>query len=444
MFQKLRLKLTLINVSIILILFLLLIASAYWFAQINLNRSTQLMARRIMTDIQTDEISDWPPHRSNQPAGPDRPRTEQPPESRPFGPPDKSAGNPAWRPPGPNFFFVKTSPAGEIIFQSSGQHLEQDRLTDLTAAVLKETEAEGTLTLEQTSYFYLKAPYVNSQDAITIIVFHDFTPEIDMLRLILTALLAVGAVCAVLSFGASFYMANRAMIPIKRAWQQQQDFLSDASHELRTPLTVIQTNLDIVRSSPDETVASQDKWLDNIQEESICMQNLVNSLLFLARADSNHQPLTKQSFCLTTALIQAVAPFEAVALQRKLHLAVDVPPAVEMYGDAARIKQVIAILLDNALRHTPPGGNILVALSRAGSKTTLTITDTGEGIEAEHLDKIFDRFYQVDKSRQKGGSGLGLAIARWIVENHEGSITAASTPGTGTTFSIELPARSNA
>jgi two-component system sensor histidine kinase CiaH len=443
MFQKLRLKLTLINVSIILVLFLLLIASAYWFAQINLNRHIQSLAQKVMTEIQMGKITDWPPRRffqaGNHEGGPGG---GEPPPRIPLGPPDGPRENRAGEPPGPNLFFVKTSPAGEITFHSSSLPFDPANLTPLTALALAQNFTEGNLSFDQTSYFYLKAPLVN--EAGTVILFHDFTPETDMLRSILTALLAVGAGCAVLSFGASFYMASRAMIPIKRAWQQQQDFLSDASHELRTPLTVIQTNLDIVRSSPDETVASQDKWLDNIQEESICMHNLVNSLLFLARADSNHQPLTKQNFCLTTALIQAAAPFEAVAIQKKIHLTVDALPALQMYGDEARIKQVIAILLDNALRHTPPGGNILTVLSRCGSKTTLAITDTGEGIEAEHLDKIFDRFYQVDKSRQKGGSGLGLAIARWIVESHEGSITAASTPGTGTTFFVEMPAAGNA
>ncbi|WP_371378284.1 sensor histidine kinase [Sporomusa aerivorans] len=438
MFQKLRLKLTLINVSIILVLFLMLIASAYWFAQINLNRHTRSLAQKLMTDIQAGKLTDWPPRRNIRDRAPEGPPGAGPaPVVPPLGPPDTPYGGP----PGPNFFFVKTNPAGAITFQSSGQPLDSANLESLAALVLEQSVPEETLAFGQTSYFYLKAPLANETG--TVILLHDFTQENDMLRSILTALLAVGAVCAVLSFGASFFMASRAMIPIKRAWQQQQDFLSDASHELRTPLTVIQTNLDIVRASPDETVASQDKWLENIQEESLCMQNLVNSLLFLARADSNHQPLAKQNICLSTALIQAVAPFEAVAIQKKIHLAVDAPPFIEVYGDEARLKQVIAILLDNGLRHTPPGGNMLLVLSHTGSKTILTITDTGEGIEAEHLDKIFNRFYQVDQSRQKGGSGLGLAIARWIVESHGGSITASSTPGAGTTFTVEIPGKSN-
>ncbi|TWH47414.1 cell wall metabolism sensor histidine kinase WalK [Sporomusa sp. KB1] len=425
MFQKLRLKLTLINVAIMLALFFLLICGTYFFAKIDMTKHTNAGLQRITADIQAGIISDLP----QRPSG-----TGRDPRPLPPGPPPISPPGP---PPGPNFFFVKTSPEDAITFQSSNQPLDASRLTALTNQALQATANQDTLILEETSYIYLKAPLDNQYG--TVIVFHDLTQETNMLQLVLTTLLAVGLVCAILSFGASFYMANRAMVPIKKAWRQQQDFLSDASHELRTPLTIIQTNLDIVQDSLDETVASQSKWLNNIQEESICMKNLVNSLLFLARADSTQQPLKKQLVFLDAALRQAIAPFEAVAQQHSLVLEVHASSAMEVYGDEAQLKQVIAILLDNASRHTAPGGKISVALSQAGSKIILTVSDSGEGIAAEHLDKIFDRFYQVDKSRNKGGSGLGLSIAKWIIENHGGSITVTSIPGEGTIFTVQLP-----
>lgn len=269
------------------------------------------------------------------------------------------------------------------------------------------------------------------------------TQEDNTLQLVLTTLIAAGLICALLSFGVNFYLANLAMRPIKSAWQQQHDFLSNVSHELRTPLTVIQTNLDIVRESLDETVASQLKWLDNIQEESTCMKNLVNSLLFLARADCNQHVPKKSFFPVDIIISEALAPFEAVAKQKNLSLQVQTIPGIEGYGDEAQLKQVLAILLDNGCRHTAPGGKITVALTKASSKTKITVTDSGEGIAAEHLERIFDRFYQVDESRNKGNSGLGLAIAKWIIENHGGSITVSSTPRVGTVFTILLPSRCN-
>ncbi|SDE81148.1 sensor histidine kinase [Sporomusa acidovorans] len=435
MFQQLRLKLTLINVAIMLALFFLLICGTYFFLSININNRTESMSLRIATEVQTGLISDFPPRPRDFAKRLDNPPPPPPP------PPEPPSKLPVILPPLKfGFFFVKTSPEGTITFESSNQPLDADSLATLSEYALLLNDNYGTLTLEDTDYSYLKAPLDNPSG--WVIVFCDLTFEKTVLRLTLTILLTVGIFCAVLSFGTSFYLANRAMIPIKKAWQQQQDFISDISHELRTPLTVIQTNLDIVNESRDETVASQSKWLDNIQEESLCMRNLVNSLLFLARVDSKRQPLNKQHFCLDSALRQALAPFEAVIQQKNLCLTVQSTPAIEVYGDESQLKQVIVILLDNACRHTSPGGTISVSLLQAGNKAEINVTDSGEGIAPEHLERIFDRFYQVDKSRNKGGSGLGLAIAKWITESHGGSIAVSSMPDIGSTFTVNLPIHS--
>jgi len=438
MFHKLRLKMTLINVAIMLALFFLLICGTYFFAKNDMSRHTEAIAQRIVTEVQAGILQDFPLRFANG----SRKEGDFPP-NLPGPPPNPQAKAPGFMPPGPppgpTFFFVKTTPGGSIFFQSSNQSLETHVLSTITERALQESADQGTFLFDETTYFYRKGSLIDQPG--TVIVFHDATQEANILQLVLTTLIAVGLVCALLSFGASFYMANRAMIPIQEAWQQQHDFLSNASHELRTPLTVIQTNLDIVRESLDETVASQIKWLDNIQEESVCMKNLVNSLLFLARADSKQQTPKRNLFPADIIFSEAIAPFEAVAKQKKLTLEMELASGIEGYGDEAQLKQVLAILLDNASRHTPPGGTITVALSQINNKIQLTVADTGEGIEAKHLERIFDRFYQVDESRNKGGSGLGLSIAKWIVEDHGGAITANSTPGVGTAFTILLPVR---
>ena len=234
-------------------------------------------------------------------------------------------------------------------------------------------------------------------------------------------------------------MANRAMIPIQKAWQQQKDFLADASHELRTPLTVIRTNLDVVRGSPEDTVLSQSKWLDNIQEETVSMAKLVDSLLFLARVDSQQPLLHKRFFFFDKALAEAVIPFEPVAGAKGVLLKVASDAPVGYDGDEARIKQLVGILLDNAIRHTPSGGAVSVSLLKIDAKIMLSVVDTGEGIKAAALEKIFDRFFQVDNSRSSGSSGLGLAIAKVIAESHGGKISVSSAPGEGATFIAEFP-----
>lgn len=427
--NKLHRQLTLVNVTVILLLFLILVVGAYFFFRHDMNRRNDALAGRLVADIKSGQLTDLPQFKSAMP-GPHPPP--------PAGPP----AQPLVFPPGPpppmhNFFFLKTSPAGSVTFQSSGQPFAGSQLEALAAKVLADASPKGTIAFGQGQYTYYKSPLENETG--TLILFHDMEQDLDMLRILLTSLMVVGANCLLLSFAASFYMARRAIEPIKAAWRQQADFLSDASHELRTPLAVIQTNLDAVLNSSGETVASQHKWLSNIREESIHMAKLVDSLLFLARADSNQQLLDLRPFPLGKSLLRAAAPFEPLAAAKGITLKYAVDGTFTGYGDEVRIKQVIGILLDNAIRHTPAGGEVKVALAKYGPKTVLTITDTGEGIGPEYHDKIFDRFFQVDRSRNDSGTGLGLAIAKWIVESHGGTIEVNSVPGEGASFVVGLP-----
>jgi signal transduction histidine kinase len=425
MFLNLRLKLTIINASVIFLLFLFLITGTYYFSHLQMITRSREIAHKILTGVQAGRIHDLPVSFRELEGPPRRPELSGPLEA---------PGT--IKPPGPRFFFVKTSATGEIAFSSSDQPLPLEKLTELVAAATARDSSQGSIAIEDNDYPYLKTTDTNQE---TIIIFQDFSQENAMLRIQATAFVIAGIICVILSFCGSFFMANRAMQPIKKAWKQQQDFLSDASHELRTPLTVIQTNLDVVLDNQMETVASQTKWLQNIREESDQMAKLVNSLLFLARADSNQHMLDKQPFLLDHAVGLAVSPFEALAALKDIAIQLNMEHPVECYGDEARLKQVIGILLDNAIRHTPAGGTISIGLTRTENKTLLTVTDSGEGIGDTDLARIFDRFYQVDQSRSKGGAGLGLAIAKWIVEHHNGTIQVTSTPGVLTTFTIQLP-----
>ncbi|MDR7868240.1 MAG: HAMP domain-containing sensor histidine kinase [Sporomusaceae bacterium] len=432
MFQKLRLRLTLINAAIILTLFLFLTLGSYFFSQADMSRRADFLERRLVADIQRGMITDLPPRlqKDGPPSGPER---------------DSLTGGPADPPPPgsplSDFFFVKISPAGTIVFRSSGQPLAVSQLEELTKEAMQSGKPRGRINFAGNNYNYLKAQLEGQSagQAGTLVLFHDFSRETGMMGIVLTALTGVGFICVLLSFGASFWMANRAMIPIQKAWQQQKDFLADASHELRTPLTVIRTNLDVVRGSPEESVSSQSKWLDNIQEETVSMAKLVDSLLFLARVDSQQPLLLKRFFFFDEALMEAVSPFEAVAAAKGVFLKVSSDTPVGYDGDEARIKQLVGILLDNAIRHTPSGGVVSVSLLKINAKITLSVADTGEGIDAAVLEKIFDRFFQADNSRSGGSSGLGLAIAKVVAESHGGKISVSSAAGEGATFVAEFP-----
>ena len=200
--------------------------------------------------------------------------------------------------------------------------------------------------------------------------------------------------------------------------------------------------MEIVQDNPDELVKSQCKWLQNIQEETTHMTSLVDNLLFLARTDANQDVLERSDFCLQEAVGHAIGVFEPVACSKGVRLTegMDETP-ISFCGDENRLSQVVAILLDNAIRHTPAGGRVTVELEKKDSRIALSVSDNGAGIAPENLPHVFERFYQGDAAHASGKAGLGLAIAKSIVERHGGKIRATSQPRVETRLSIELPIR---
>lgn len=255
-------------------------------------------------------------------------------------------------------------------------------------------------------------------------------------KLIITVLISMGLV-----FISSWLLSKVAIAPIKAAWQKQLDFTADASHELRTPLSTIQTNLDVVLSNPDTTIESQMKWLENIKIENKRMSNLVSNLLLLSRADTNEAIINKEFLNLSALVSEVVMTYSTVAEHNDLVLTSTVQETISMCGDKDRIKQLLVILIDNAIKYNTPNGTVNIILSRNESCATIEISDTGIGIESEDIKCVFDRFYRGKQARlyNSDGSGLGLSIAKLITEEHEGKITAKSQTGKGTTFKIIMP-----
>lgn len=244
-----------------------------------------------------------------------------------------------------------------------------------------------------------------------------------------------------LVFISSWLLSKVAIAPIKAAWQKQLDFTADVSHELRTPLSTIQTNLDVVLSNPDATIESQMKWLENIKIENKRISNLVSNLLLLSRADTNEAIINKEFLNLSALVSEVVMTYSTVAEHNDLVLTSTVQETISMCGDKDRIKQLLVILIDNAIKYNTPNGTVNIILSRNESCATIEISDTGIGIESEDIKRVFDRFYRGKQARlyNSDGSGLGLSIAKLITEEHEGKITAKSQTGKGTTFKIIIP-----
>lgn len=219
--------------------------------------------------------------------------------------------------------------------------------------------------------------------------------------------------------------------------QAQQRFVADAAHELRAPLTAIQGNLELLYRYPE--MPPQDRMESVIQalQEARRLGRLVADMLALARGDAGHR-LKRESIELDRVLLEA---FESACHLSQQHRLTHELEPVRLVGDRDYLKQLALILLDNALKYTPPGGQVHLALSRQEGHAELQVSDTGSGIAPQDLPHVFDRFYRADQSRRRdpGGSGLGLSIAKWIVEQHGGEIWLESEPGEGTRAVVRLP-----
>jgi two-component system phosphate regulon sensor histidine kinase PhoR len=225
------------------------------------------------------------------------------------------------------------------------------------------------------------------------------------------------------------------------AERMRSDFIGNVSHELRTPLSAMKLMLETVLISDDDAEARA-LFLPQIQTEVERMIRLVEDLLELARSESGTVPLRRERFDLSDVATSAVNTFAQRAGSLGVELDLDAPEAVEVDADRGALTQVAVNLVDNALRHTPAGGSVVVAVQRDGADALLCVKDTGVGIPFADLPRVFERFYVVDRSRAREhtGTGLGLAIARHLVEAHGGSLVAESVYGEGATFTMRLPA----
>lgn len=239
---------------------------------------------------------------------------------------------------------------------------------------------------------------------------------------------------------------NQMLDQIEQAFTVQRRFIADASHELRTPLTAIRGNIDVLlrQAKIDEMPSRADtiEALDDVRRESTRMARLLGDLLTLARADAPaaDADLRREPVALDVVARDAVTTARALSAGQRMTL--DAPRPITVLADPDRLQQLLLVLLDNAIRYTPPDGEIAVSVRRDGDLARLAVSDTGAGIADEHLPYLFDRFYRADTARGRagGGTGLGLAIARAIARGHGGEIAVSSVLGAGSVFTVTLPA----
>lgn len=232
---------------------------------------------------------------------------------------------------------------------------------------------------------------------------------------------------------------NGMLDRINESYRSQARFVSDASHELRTPISVIQGYANLLDRWGKKDEKTLQESIDAIKDETANMKGLVEQLLFLARGDNNTMALQIERFELSDLATEVLRETQMIDGGHEYESSVT---TVFINADKSLIKQATRILIDNAMKYTPPGKQIKISVSDANSYARLTVQDEGIGIEPESVPQIFERFFRADESRARatGGTGLGLSIAKWITERHGGHLEVLSRQDIGTRISIMLPA----
>jgi signal transduction histidine kinase len=253
-------------------------------------------------------------------------------------------------------------------------------------------------------------------------------------------ILAIDGAIVVAIGGLGFWYARRTLRPIRENFAAQKRFIADASHELRTPLAIMKTEFEVaLRDEPPQSDAG--RALESGLEEVDRMSDIVQDLLTLSRIDARQEELRFVPVDLATIASRCGEKLRPLAQRRDVALTVRAAGPLTVDGDVAHLERALLNVVRNAIEHSHGGDEVALAAHSVDGRALVEVRDQGEGIAADALPHIFDRFYRGDEARShaSGGSGLGLAITRWIVEHHHGSVTATSTLGEGTTVRLSLP-----
>lgn len=274
---------------------------------------------------------------------------------------------------------------------------------------------------------------VSDKENYTLVAFKDITVFNDVIKIFIKIVVTFGCVTLLILCVVSFFIARSIVKPLEDSYKKQKQFVSDAGHELKTPLSAINVNADMLARE-----IGDNKWLSNIQYENGRMNELVQQLLILARTEKVSMPKEKLDFCRLTA--GEVLPLESVAYEKNITIKTEMEESVFVYGNSAQLKQLVSILLDNAVQYST-GNEVSLTVSKERRSVRLTVINEGKAMESGHKRNIFERFYRVDDSHDNsdGHYGLGLAIAKAIVTAHNGKIGVDCFDGK-VRFTVTLPA----
>lgn len=332
------------------------------------------------------------------------------------------------------FFTVEYNSEGEIVRTDTSQIISVDSSTaaEYAANAMSEGSTSGFLG----DFRYLLSETENGGK---LAVFLDCSRALSSFRSTLISSIAVSVIGLTAVFILLFLLSGRIIRPVAESYEKQKRFITDAGHELKTPLTIIGADTDLA-----ELESGESEWLTDIRRQAERLTTLTNELIYLSRMEEEQPELQLIDFPISDMVEETAQSFLAPARLQGKELIIDVQPMLSYVGDEKAINRLVSILLDNALKYSPTGAELKIALQRQQKALLLTVSNpTVKPIEREKLAQLFDRFYRTDASRNsgEGGYGLGLSIAKSVVSAHKGKIRAESPDGAELVISAELPIR---
>ena len=328
-------------------------------------------------------------------------------------------------------FTVSVSDDGTITAEGGGYYdlSDEQLLSDLMETVNKSNKQSGVISAYDLRFL--------KSDRDSSVIFADVSREKSLINELVRNSLIIGLIAYVIFFVISLLLAKWVTKPVEKSWNEQKQFIADASHELKTPLTVIMTNAEMLGSS-EYSDEDRGRCTQKILSTSKRMRGLIESLLELARLDNNKMPIEFSRVDMSKLTNECILMFEPLFFENSLELESDIDSGITAKGDRDKLRQVVDILLDNALKYSDKTDKVRVTLKSRGTHCTLSVSGKGAHLSKEDCKNIFKRFYRTDQSRNDNQSyGLGLSIAESIMGEHGGSIRAESENGTNT-FIVQL------
>ena len=328
------------------------------------------------------------------------------------------------------FFSVLMSREGEVISVDTGKIAAVDTATAMEYAESLWERQENQGFIGDYRYTFQET------DEGTRIIFLDCGRTLSTFRSFLFTSCGISLLGLLAVFTLLALLSGRIIKPFSESYEKQKRFITDAGHELKTPLTIIDADADVLSMEFGEN-----EWIQDIQSQTKRLASLTNDLILLAGMDEGTKQVQKIDFPFSDLASEMVQSFQALALQQNKTFSSRIQPMLSLCGDEKSLRQLLSILLDNALKYSDPEGAISLSLEKSGKSIRLTVFNTVENISPESLPHLFERFYRADPSRnsQTGGYGIGLSIAKAIVTSHKGKITASSPDGRSLQVVVVLP-----